>query len=201
VMKGHGVNGDRGWIYVSLIAAVFAPFPTCIFMLHWLCVMLVLTWSPPSLDVSTSMCLSPTRSHFLRDTHHHLSLSLHSFPPPPIYSILHPPATGRKLVWQHALAHCVIGATYAGWRHELILSGYQAVVLLLFNQADALSLSELRRMSALPDKELGTVCALSALCMTLSLPREMWSIMAASQWLITAATMRFRHTRKKSVSF
>jgi hypothetical protein len=107
--------------------------------------------------------LSPTRSHFLRDTHHHLSLSLHSFPLPPIYSILHPPATGRKLVWQHALAHCVIGATYAGWRHELILSGYQAVVLLLFNQADTLSLSELRRMSALPDKELGTVCALSAL--------------------------------------
>ena len=57
----------------------------------------------------------------------------------------------------------MIGATYAGWRHELILSGYQAVVLLLFNQADALSLSELRRMSALPDKELGTVCAFWAL--------------------------------------
>ena len=86
----------------------------------------------------------------------------------------------------------MIGATYAGWRHELILSGYQAVVLLLFNQADALSLGELRRMSALPDKELGTV----TVCDSYSHQRNVF--MAASQWLITAATIRFRPTRKNS---
>lgn len=44
--------------------------------------------------------------------------------------------TGRKLDWKHALAHCQMKATFAKGSKELVVSSFQAIVLLLFNNLD-----------------------------------------------------------------
>jgi cullin-4 len=44
--------------------------------------------------------------------------------------------TGRRLTWKHNLAHCVIKAKFDRGTKELLVSAFQAVVLVLFNQAD-----------------------------------------------------------------
>lgn len=41
--------------------------------------------------------------------------------------------SGRKLAWKHALAHCQMKADFARGKKELIVSAFQAVILLLFN--------------------------------------------------------------------
>ena len=41
--------------------------------------------------------------------------------------------SGRKLEWKHALAHCQMRATFNKGSKELVVSSYQAIVLLLFN--------------------------------------------------------------------
>ena len=41
--------------------------------------------------------------------------------------------SGRKLDWKHALAHCQMRATFSKGAKELVVSSFQAVVLLLFN--------------------------------------------------------------------
>lgn len=41
--------------------------------------------------------------------------------------------TGRVLTWKHSLAHCVIKGTFAKGPKELLVSAYQAVVLMMFN--------------------------------------------------------------------
>jgi cullin-4 len=41
--------------------------------------------------------------------------------------------SGRKLDWKHALAHCQMRATFGKVTKELVVSSFQAVVLLLFN--------------------------------------------------------------------
>lgn len=41
--------------------------------------------------------------------------------------------TGRVLTWKHSLAHCAIKATFATGTKELLVSAYQAVVLMMFN--------------------------------------------------------------------
>lgn len=41
--------------------------------------------------------------------------------------------TGRKLDWKHALAHCQMKATFGKGSKELVVSSFQAIVLLLFN--------------------------------------------------------------------
>lgn len=43
--------------------------------------------------------------------------------------------TGRKLLWKHNLAHCVLKATFPKGPKELLVSSMQATVLVLFNQA------------------------------------------------------------------
>lgn len=43
--------------------------------------------------------------------------------------------TGRKLLWKHNLAHCVVKATFPKGTKELMVSSMQATVLVLFNQA------------------------------------------------------------------
>ena len=44
--------------------------------------------------------------------------------------------SGRKLEWKHALAHCQMKATFAKQSKELVVSSFQAIVLLLFNGLD-----------------------------------------------------------------
>ncbi|KAL6797006.1 Cullin domain-containing protein [Trichoderma sp. SZMC 28012] len=41
--------------------------------------------------------------------------------------------TGRVLTWKHSLAHCAIKATFPKGTKELLVSAFQAAVLLLFN--------------------------------------------------------------------
>lgn len=41
--------------------------------------------------------------------------------------------SGRKLEWKHALAHCQMKATFAKQSKELVVSSFQAIILLLFN--------------------------------------------------------------------
>lgn len=45
--------------------------------------------------------------------------------------------TGRVLSWKHSLAHCSLKAKFAKGTKELLVSAYQAVVLLLFNSVPA----------------------------------------------------------------
>ncbi|EFW99426.1 phosphotidylinositol kinase [Grosmannia clavigera kw1407] len=44
--------------------------------------------------------------------------------------------TGRQLTWMHALGHCVVRARFDRGPKELLVSAFQAVVLLLFNGGD-----------------------------------------------------------------
>jgi cullin 4 len=44
--------------------------------------------------------------------------------------------TGRVLIWKHSLAHCQLKAEFPKGPKELVVSGFQAIVLLLFNFTD-----------------------------------------------------------------
>ena len=65
---------------------------------------------------------------------------------------------GRKLQWKHALAHCQLKAYYPkGVRKELVVSGFQAIVLLLFNDLPdnaTLSYTDIQSATSLQDAEL-----------------------------------------------
>ncbi|RPA95944.1 Cullin-domain-containing protein [Choiromyces venosus 120613-1] len=66
--------------------------------------------------------------------------------------------SGRKLMWRHALSHCILRARFAqGVNRELVLSVLQAVVLLLFNDVGAgayLSYRQIKEGTGLDDKQL-----------------------------------------------
>ncbi len=64
--------------------------------------------------------------------------------------------TGRRLSWQHNLAHCVIKANFDRGPKELLISAFQACVLLLFNEAGdgRLSYDEIAQATGLPTDEL-----------------------------------------------
>ncbi|KAF2138784.1 uncharacterized protein K452DRAFT_276562 [Aplosporella prunicola CBS 121167] len=65
--------------------------------------------------------------------------------------------SGRKLDWKHALAHCQIRARFPKGNKELIVSSFQAVVMLLFNNVkpgEHLSYELLKAETGLPPPEL-----------------------------------------------
>lgn len=62
--------------------------------------------------------------------------------------------SGRKLVWQHSLGSCVIRANFPKGAKELSVSLLQAVVLMLFNDADEISLADINEASGIEDREL-----------------------------------------------
>ena len=67
--------------------------------------------------------------------------------------------SGRKLDWKHSEAHCLLRADFSRGRKELIVSAYQAVVLLAFNECAAgdaatLSYADLQAATKLVDAEL-----------------------------------------------
>ncbi|KAJ9501345.1 hypothetical protein H2202_003139 [Exophiala xenobiotica] len=65
--------------------------------------------------------------------------------------------SGRKLSWKHSLAHCQVRARFPRGNKELVVSGFQAIVLLLFNDIPAdkhLTYTEIRASSGLVDAEL-----------------------------------------------
>ncbi|KIN04970.1 hypothetical protein OIDMADRAFT_115783 [Oidiodendron maius Zn] len=65
--------------------------------------------------------------------------------------------SGRKLTWKHALAHSVVRARFNKGPRELVVSGFQAIVLALFNSLEAdghLSYSDIATATGLIDAEL-----------------------------------------------
>ncbi|EMD87811.1 hypothetical protein COCHEDRAFT_73161 [Bipolaris maydis C5] len=70
------------------------------------------------------------------------------------YKIKH---TGRKLEFKHALAHCQIKARFPKGLKELVVSSFQAIVLLLFNgrrEDEHIDYEYLKQATGLPPAEL-----------------------------------------------
>ncbi|XP_066586611.1 cullin-4A [Prorops nasuta] len=62
--------------------------------------------------------------------------------------------SGRKLQWQPTLGHCVLKAWFNQGNKELQVSLFQALVLILFNDADNLSLEDIKTATNIEDGEL-----------------------------------------------
>jgi len=65
--------------------------------------------------------------------------------------------SGRKLGWKHAMAHCQLTARFPQGRKELVVSSFQAIVLLHFNDrpsATPVTYSELKDATRLGDVDL-----------------------------------------------
>ncbi|GAB2279869.1 hypothetical protein Dimus_014505 [Dionaea muscipula] len=62
--------------------------------------------------------------------------------------------SGRRLMWQNSLGHCVLKAEFPKGKKELAVSLFQAVVLMLFNDADRLGLQDIKDATRIEDKEL-----------------------------------------------
>ncbi|KAJ2960630.1 hypothetical protein NQZ79_g4083 [Umbelopsis isabellina] len=61
---------------------------------------------------------------------------------------------GRRLRWQSSLGHCLLKANFPLGQREISLSHFQAVVLLLFNDNNGMSFSELLSQTEMEDNEL-----------------------------------------------
>lgn len=60
--------------------------------------------------------------------------------------------SGRRLTWKHALAHCQLKASFPKGHKEIVVSSFQAIVLLLFNglpTGEQISYAELKAATAL----------------------------------------------------
>ncbi|CAN4123744.1 unnamed protein product [Withania somnifera] len=62
--------------------------------------------------------------------------------------------SGRRLMWQNSLGHCVLKAEYPKGKKELAVSLFQTVVLMLFNDAEKLSFQDIKEATGIEDKEL-----------------------------------------------
>eukprot|EP00245_Coleochaete_scutata_P015265 TRINITY_DN6730_c1_g2_i1.p1 TRINITY_DN6730_c1_g2~~TRINITY_DN6730_c1_g2_i1.p1 ORF type:complete len:826 (+),score=198.29 TRINITY_DN6730_c1_g2_i1:104-2581(+) len=62
--------------------------------------------------------------------------------------------SGRRLMWQNSLGHCVLKADFPKGKKELAVSLFQTVVLMLFNDLEELSFQEIKDATAIEDKEL-----------------------------------------------
>ncbi|KAK1987209.1 Cullin family protein [Colletotrichum cereale] len=66
--------------------------------------------------------------------------------------------TGRLLNWKHALAHCTVKAKFPKGTKELLVSAYQAIILVLFNEVGLegfLTHEQIARSTNLQGEELG----------------------------------------------
>lgn len=62
--------------------------------------------------------------------------------------------SGRKLQWQPTLGHCVLRARFKAGMKELVVSLFQALVILLFNAYDELSFEYIKAATSIEDGEL-----------------------------------------------
>ena len=64
---------------------------------------------------------------------------------------------GRRLAWQTSMGTSELRATFGGKKHELSVSTHHMVVLLLFNDADTLTFSDIKAASGISEVELKRV--------------------------------------------
>lgn len=62
--------------------------------------------------------------------------------------------SGRKLLWQPSLGHCVLKANFSAGNKELQVSLFQALVLLMFNDTDSHSFEEIKQATGIEGGEL-----------------------------------------------
>ncbi|CAA7394007.1 unnamed protein product [Spirodela intermedia] len=62
--------------------------------------------------------------------------------------------SGRRLMWQNSLGHCVLKAHFPRGKKELAVSLFQTVVLMLFNDAQKLTFQDVKDSTSIEDKEL-----------------------------------------------
>ncbi|KAI9736141.1 MAG: hypothetical protein M1834_001025 [Cirrosporium novae-zelandiae] len=65
--------------------------------------------------------------------------------------------TGRQLTWKHNLEHCQLRARFPKGNKELVVSAFQAIVLLLFNDiggGESIGYQDLKAVTGLADPEL-----------------------------------------------
>ncbi|CAD0105900.1 unnamed protein product [Aureobasidium uvarum] len=65
--------------------------------------------------------------------------------------------SGRKLDWKHSLAHCQMKAKFSKGTKELVVSSFQAIILLLFNNVEPsehLTYDFIKSESGLPEAEV-----------------------------------------------
>ncbi|XP_027089059.1 cullin-4 isoform X1 [Coffea arabica] len=62
--------------------------------------------------------------------------------------------SGRRLMWQNSLGHCVLKAEFPKGKKELAVSLFQTVVLMLFNDAEKLSFQDIKESTGIEDREL-----------------------------------------------
>ncbi|XP_052182282.1 cullin-4-like [Diospyros lotus] len=62
--------------------------------------------------------------------------------------------SGRRLMWQNSLGHCVLKTEFPKGKKELAVSLFQAVVLMLFNDAQKLTFQDIKDSTGIEDKEL-----------------------------------------------
>ncbi|GMI85266.1 hypothetical protein HRI_002195900 [Hibiscus trionum] len=62
--------------------------------------------------------------------------------------------SGRRLMWQNSLGHCVLKVDFPKGKKELAVSLFQTVVLMLFNDAQKLSFLDIKESTGIEDKEL-----------------------------------------------
>lgn len=61
---------------------------------------------------------------------------------------------GRKLQWQPTLGHCVLKATFKAGQKELVVSLFQTLVILLFNESDEHNFEYIKAATNIEDGEL-----------------------------------------------
>ncbi|KAF7269567.1 hypothetical protein GWI33_017456 [Rhynchophorus ferrugineus] len=62
--------------------------------------------------------------------------------------------SGRKLQWQPTLGHCVLKASFRAGLKELVVSLFQTLVLLLFNDSNELAFDYIKEVTNIEDGEL-----------------------------------------------
>eukprot|EP00271_Cylindrocystis_brebissonii_P008559 TRINITY_DN22947_c0_g1_i1.p1 TRINITY_DN22947_c0_g1~~TRINITY_DN22947_c0_g1_i1.p1 ORF type:complete len:827 (-),score=185.08 TRINITY_DN22947_c0_g1_i1:668-3148(-) len=62
--------------------------------------------------------------------------------------------SGRRLMWQNSLGQCVLKANFPKGKKDLVVSLFQSVILMLFNNTPKMSLAEIADATAIEDKEL-----------------------------------------------
>ena len=83
---------------------------------------------------------------------------------------------GRKLTWKHALAHCQLRARFPKGNKELVVSGFQALVLLLFNDVPdggSLSYADIQAATALCESCFPTTLPRSSISTNSLIPQPM----------------------------